>query len=204
MYEPTTTTWLPTYADLQTAVLSDPAAGASINFNAIATPQSFGSIKLYSAGAGNLRLHKNSAGTAYAINYNGTSLRSDSTSTPVTLVEGTSGQVDPTALNQAGGVSRFISVPVAASSDPVTLAVTYSNGSGNYDASTNPNGCLNGQVAIVDQTGKTWKVASACGTAEQTMSVTITDNSVTELYVLMTRTTDGGGGIRVWKIETTR
>ncbi len=119
-------------------------------------------------------------------------------------MEGTSGQVNPTSLNLAGGVTRFVSVPVAASADPLTLAVTYSNASNNYDASTNPTGCLNGQIAVVDQTGKTWKLGSACGTAQQTLSVTISDASVTELYVLMTRNTDTGGGIRVWKVDVTR
>ncbi len=204
VYVPTTTSWMPSYTDLQSAVVSAPAANTNANFNATATPAAIGGIKFYSATAGGLRLHFNSAGTAYAINYNGTALKSDTTGTPVVLVEGTSGQVNPVSLNTAGGVTRFVSVPVAASAEPLTLAVTYSNASNNYDASTNTTGCLNGQIAVVDQTGKTWKVASACGTAQSTMAVTISDASVTELYVLMTRNTDTGGGIRIWKLDVTR
>lgn len=201
---PVTTSWLPTYSELQTAVAANPAANTNANFNATASPLTFGGIKLYSASAGSIRLHFNSAGTAYAINYNGTALKSDTNATPVVLVEGTSGQVDPASLNLAGGVTRFVSVPVAASVDPLTLVVTYSNASNNYDASTNPSGCQNGQIAIVDQTGKTWKTASACGTTQQTLSVTLSDASVTELFVLMTRNSDTGGGIRIWKIDTIR
>lgn len=204
VYVPTTTSWSPTYTELQSAVAANPAANTNANFNVTAAPLTFGGIKLYSASAGSLRLHFNAAGTAYAVNYNGTALKSDATATPVVLVEGTSGQVDPTSLNLAGGVTRFVSVPVVASTDPLTLAVTYSNASNNYDASSNPTGCLNGQIAIVDQTGKTWKVGSACGTTQQTLSATISDASVTELYVLMTRNTDTGGGIRVWKVDLTR
>jgi pectate lyase len=204
VYVPATTSWLPTYADLQAAVVSGPAANANASFNATAAPLAIGGVKLYSVGAGNLRLHLNSAGTAYAINYNGTALKSDTAGTPVVLVEGTSGQVSPTSLNATGGVTRFVSVPVEASADPLTLAVTYSNASNNYDAGTNPTGCLNGQIAVVDQTGKTWKVASACGTTPQTLSVTISDASVTELFLLMTRNTDTGGGIRIWQVDVTR
>ena len=201
---PVTTSWVPTYSDLQAAVASQPAINGNANLNATAAPISVGAVRLYSASAGSLRLHYNSAGTAYAINYNGTALKSDTSATPVVLAEGTSGQVDPTSLNQAGGVTRFVSVPVAASSDSLSLTVTYSNASGNYDASTTPNGCLNGQIAIVDQAGKTWKVASACGTAQQTLTATLSDPSVTELYVLMTRNTDTGGGIRIWQVDVTR
>lgn len=204
VHVPTTTSWLPTYTDLQAAVVSGPAANANANFNATAAPLTIGGVKLYSVGAGNLRLHLNSAGTAYAINYNGTALKSDTAGTPVVLVEGTSGQVSPTSLNATGGVTRFVSVPVEASADPLTLAVTYSNASNNYDAGTNPTGCLNGQIAVVDQAGKTWKVASACGTTPQTLSVTISDANVTELFLLMTRNTDTGGGIRIWQVDVTR
>lgn len=200
---------MPSYTDVQSLVAAAPAANANSNFNVMTAPVSVGAIKLYSVGAGNLRLHLNSAGTAYAINFNGTALKSDTptttaTTAPVVLVEGTSGQVNPAGLNTTGGVTRFVSVPVTASETPLTLAVTYSNASNNYDASTNPNGCLNGQIAVVDQSGKTWKVASACGTAQQTLSVTIADASVTELFVLMTRNTDTGGGIRIWKLDVTR
>ncbi len=201
---PTTTTWVPSYTELQSAVAAAPALNSNANFNATISPLGFSNIKLYSSGLGNLRLHLNSGGTAYAINYNGTALKSDSNATPVVLVEGTSGQVDPTSLNASGGVTRFLSVPVTASSDTLTLTVTYSNASNNYDASTQPNGCLNGQIALVDQMGKTWKVASACGTGQSTISATISDANVTELYVLMTRNTDTGGGIRIWQIEVTR
>ncbi len=201
---PVTTSWLPNYTDLQAAVAAAPAANSNANFNATASPITIGAVKLYSVGAGNLRLHLNSGGTAYAINFNGTAVKSDTTTTPVTLTEGASGEVNPTSLNAAGGVTRFVSVPVAASTDPLTLTVTYSNASANYDATTAPTGCLNGQIAIVDQTGKTWKVASACGTAQQNLSVTISDASVTELYVLMTRRTDAGGGIRIWQVDITR
>ncbi|PUA27784.1 MAG: hypothetical protein B0W54_14725 [Cellvibrio sp. 79] len=206
VHVPVTTSWLPTYNELQSAVASAPAANTNVNFNVTATPVTVGGIKLYSATAGSLRLHYNSGGTAYAINYNGTSLKSDTPTkdttngtAPVVLVEGTSGQVNPASLNSAGGVTRFVSVPVTAGTDPITLDITYSNGS-----ATGASGCQNGQIAIVDQNGKTWKVASACGTTQQVLSTTITDANVTELFVLMTRNTDSSGGIRIWKINTTR
>jgi hypothetical protein len=111
------------------------------------------------------------------------------------MVEGTSGQVDPKILNGTGGVTRYVSIPVAASTTPVTVKITYSNASGS---------CVNGQIALVDQNTKAWKVASACGTTNSVMEVTVTDATVTELFILMNRNGDAGGGIRIWKIETTR
>lgn len=206
VHVPVTTSWLPTYDALQAAVASAPTANTNVNFNVTASPVAVGGIKLYSATAGSLRLHYNSGGTAYAINYNGTSLKSDTPTEnavngtgPVVLVEGTSGQVNPALLNQAGGVTRFVSVPVTAGPDPIALDITYSNGS-----ATGASGCQNGQIAIVDQSGKTWKVASACGTTQQVLSATINDATVTELFILMTRNTDSSGGIRIWKVDTTR
>jgi pectate lyase len=143
-----------------------------------------------------LRLHLNSAGTDYAINYNGSSLRTE----PTTLVEGTSGQVNPALLSGTTGVSRYVSYAFTPSDNPITMTVTYSNAS-----ATAPSACQNGQVAIVDQTGKTWKVASSCSNPEQsTISVTITDATVSELFVLMTRAGDEGGGIRIWNIQVTQ
>lgn len=200
---PVTTTWIPTYADLQSAVAAAPAANNNANFNATVAPITIGGIKFYSASAGSLRLHLNSEGTEYAVNYNGTSAKDDTKDTPVTFVEGAS-QVNPTALNAAGGVTRFVSVPFSPVATPVTLKVTYSNGSGNYDAVATPNGCLNGQIAIVDQSGQTRKVASSCGTTQSTIEVTITDANISELFVLMSRNGDGGGGIRIWNIEITK
>jgi pectate lyase len=200
---PVTTTWIPTYADFQSVVAAAPAINNNANFNATVAPITIGGIKFYSASAGSLRLHLNSAGTEYAVNYNGTSVKDDIENAPVTFVEGSS-QVNPGELNAAGGVTRFVSVPVSPSATPLTLTVTYSNGSGNYDAVITPKGCLNGQIAIVDQAGKTLKVASACGTTKSTISLTITDSSVSELFVLMSRNGDGGGGIRIWNIEITK
>lgn len=200
---PVTTTWIPTYSNLQTAVVAAPAANGNANFNATSTPITIGGIKFYSASAGSLRLHLANDSSAYAVNYNGTSVKDDAQLTPVTFVEGSS-QVNPTALNLAGGVTRFVSVPYTPVATPVTLDVTYSNGSGNYDANTTPNGCLNGQIAIVDQNGQTRKVVSSCGTTRSTISVTITDPGVSELFILMSRNGDGGGGIRIWDIEITK
>lgn len=194
-----TTTWIPTYVDLQSAVAAAPAMNNNANFNATLAPITIGGIKFYSASAGSLRLHLNSAGTEYAVNYNGTSVKDDTSGNPITFVEGSS-QVNPTALNLAGGVTRFVSVPFAPVATPVTLTVTYSNGS-----ATAPGACQNGQIAIVDQTGKTQKVATSCSNPEQsTISVTVTDATVSELFVLMSRNGDGGGGIRIWKIEITK
>ncbi len=68
VYAPTTTSWLPSYTELQAAVATNPAANTNANFNVTAAPLTFGGIKLYSASAGSLRLHFNAAGTAYAIN----------------------------------------------------------------------------------------------------------------------------------------
>ncbi|EIK46520.1 pectin methylesterase, putative, pme8A [Cellvibrio sp. BR] len=196
---PVTTTWMPTYTDLQALVAAAPATNNNANFNATIAPVTIGGIKFYSSGSGSLRLHLNSAGTEYAVNYNGTSAKDDTSGNPVTFVEGSS-QVNPTALNLAGGVTRFVSVPFTPVATPVTLTVTYSNGS-----ATAAGACQNGQIAIVDQTGKTWKVASSCSNpAQSTVSVTITDATVSELFVLMSRNGDGGGGIRIWKIEITK
>lgn len=198
-----TTTWLPTYTELQTAVAAAPSVSGNSNFNLTAAPVSFGGINFYSASAGSLRLHLASDGTSYAVNYNGSSLKDETKDDPITFVEG-SAQVNPTLRNVADGVTRFVSVPYAPVATPVTLKVTYSNGSGNYAAGTNDNGCLNGQIAIVDQTGKTLKVASSCGTTQSTITATVTDASVSELFVLMSRNGDGGGGIRIWNIEITK
>ncbi|MDO8344907.1 MAG: pectinesterase family protein [Cellvibrio sp.] len=199
VYVPTTTSWLPTYTDLQAAVAAAPAANANANFNVTATPITVGEIKFYSSTAGSLRLHLNSAGTEYAINYNGTSAKDDTAGTPVTFVEGGI-QVNPTALNSAGGVTRFISVPFTPSALPITLTVTYSNGS-----ATAPGACQNGQVAIVDQNGKTWKVGSSCSNPNRTtLTATVTDPAVSELFILMSRNGDGGGGIRIWQVEVTQ
>ncbi|WP_246841618.1 pectinesterase family protein [Cellvibrio sp. PSBB023] len=184
-----TTTWTPNYADLQTAVASDPATGANVNFTGNVAPYSLAGFNFYSPSDGRLRLHN--SGTAYAINYNGSSLPNE----PLTLVEGTSGQVDPKLLNVSGGVSRYVSVAYVATPNPVTLTVVYSNSSSS---------CVNGQIAVLDQTGKTHKVASACGTEQSVMSVTVTDPNVTELFILNTRSGDAGGGIRIWNIEITK
>lgn len=186
----TTTTFIPTYAALSAAVVSSPAANANANFNATATPVSVAGLNYYSASAGGLRLFYDATGTSYSINYNGSAFKTD-----VVMVEGTSGQVNPLGLNTAGGVTRYVSVPFAASASPVTLKVSFSN-----SATT----CVNGQIAIVDQNSKTWKVASACGTGTTTLSVTLTDSSVTELFVLMNRNGDSGGGIRIWNLELTK
>lgn len=194
-----TINWKPTYTDFASAVVAQPATNSNANFNATASaPVKIGDFNFQSSGAGNLRLHLNSAGTDYAINYNGSSLRTE----PTTLVEGTSGQVDPTLLSGATGVSRYVSYTFAPSSDPITMTVTYSNASANYDATIAPSGCLNGQIAIVDQNGKAWKVASACSNpAQSTLMATITDPTVSELFILMSRAGDSGGGIRIWNID---
>lgn len=188
----TTTTWAPAYADFSTYVGA--LASGNYPFTTTAEPITIGDFKFYSSTDGSLRLHETSA-PLYAINYNGTSLKDDSTSAPVVLVEGTSGQVDPKIRNGAGGVTRYVSIPFAGTADPVTVKVTYSNASGS---------CVNGQVALVDQNTKTWKVASACGTTNSTMETTIADATVTELFILMTRSGDSGGGIRIWNIEVTQ
>ena len=201
---PVTTPWVPTYSELQSAVAAAPATNNNANFNATAAPVTIGGFKFYSASAGSLRLHLNSGGTEYAINYNGTSVKDDTISAPVTFVEGSS-QVNPTILNAAGGVTRFVSVPFTPGTTPVTLTVTYSNGSSNYNPNATPKGCLNGQVAIVDQTGKTWKVGSSCSNPDKTtLTATITDSTVSELFILMSRNGDDSGGIRIWKIEITK
>ncbi|MDR7088867.1 pectinesterase family protein [Cellvibrio fibrivorans] len=198
-YVPNTEIWTPTFAALQSAVAAAPAANANANFNVTATPITIDGITFYSATAGSLRLHLNSAGTEYAINYNGTSVKDDTAGTPVTFVEG-GNQVNPTALNIGGGVTRFISVPFTPSALPITLTVTYSNGS-----ATAPGACQNGQVAIVDQNGKTWKVGSSCSNPNKTtLTATITDPTVSELFILMSRNGDGGGGIRIWQVEVTQ
>jgi pectate lyase len=184
-----TTSFTPVYAGFESAVATDPASGANVNFTGNAVPYSIGGFNYYSPSDGRLRLHN--SGTAYAINFNGSSLPDE----PLTLVEGTSGQVDPTLLNSSGGVSRYVSVPYAATPNPVTLAITYSNSSGS---------CVNGQIAVLDQNGKTHKVASACGSSQSVLTVTVTDPNVTELFILNTRSGDSGGGIRIWSIEVTK
>ncbi len=195
----TTTTWVPTYTELQTAVAAAPTAGGNANFNITAAPVIFGGIKFYSASAGSLRLHLTSDSSAYAVNYNGTSAKDDTSSSPVTFVEG-SVQINPASLNLTGGVTRFVSVPYTPIATPVTLTVTYSNGS-----ATAVGACQTGQIAIVDQTGKTWKVATSCSNpARATITATVTDPTVSELFVLMSRNGDGGGGIRIWSIEVTK
>ncbi len=195
-----TTTWDPSYFDFSSYV--GLLTAGNYPFNATATPINVGGLNLYSASSGSLRLYEAGV-TAYGINYNGTSLKNDTESTPVTFVEGSS-QVIPTLLNAAGGVSRYVSVPFTPVTTPVTLTVSYSNASNNYDAIATPKGCLNGQVAIVDQSGKTRKVVSSCGTGLSTFSVTITDSTVSELFILMSRNGDGGGGIRIWSVEITK
>lgn len=185
----TTSSWAPAYSELQTAVASDPAAGGNANFTGNAVPYSIGGFNFYSPSDGRLRLHN--SGTAYAINFNGSSIPDE----PLILVEGTSGQVDPTKLNASGGVSRYVSVPYAATPNPVTLTITYSNSSSS---------CVNGQIAVLDQTGKTHKVASACGSSQSVLTVTVTDPNVTELFILNTRSGDSGGGIRIWNIDVTK
>lgn len=194
-----TTTWVPTYTELQTAVASVPAANGNANFNATAAPVTFGGIKFYSASAGSLRLHLTSDSSAYAVNYNGTSAKDDTQQNPVTFIEG-GVQVNPASLNLAGGVTRFVSVPYTPVATPVILNVTYSNGS-----ATAVGACENGQIAIVDQNGKTWKVESSCSNpARTTITARVTDPTVSELFVLMSRNGDGGGGIRIWNIEITK
>ncbi|HSC66168.1 MAG TPA: pectinesterase family protein, partial [Cellvibrio sp.] len=96
---PMTTTWVPTYEDLQTAVAAAPVSGSNSSFNATPAPVTIGGVKFYSSTAGSLRLHLATDGT-YAVNYNGTSVKSDTTAAPVTFVEGAS-QVNPALLNVA-------------------------------------------------------------------------------------------------------
>jgi pectate lyase len=195
VYVSTTTSWVPNYTDLQALVASNPVANASSNFNATAAPVTAAGLKFYSATAGSLRLFLNSAGTAYAINFNGTAVKLDSNTNLIELIEGTSGQVNPLLLNVDGGVTRFVSVPLVASSNPVTLSLQF----------TNSSTCTAGQIAIVDNNGKAWKVAPSCvGSTLTSISTTVQDPTVTELYVLMVRRTDAGGGIRIWQIDVTK
>ncbi|MFC3114820.1 pectinesterase family protein [Cellvibrio fontiphilus] len=184
---PTTTTWTPTLAEFS-GMLGTLASG-NYPFNANPAPFTVSGLNFYSPTSGSLRLHE-ASGPVYAINYNGTSFKSD-----VVMVEGTSGQVDPKILNGTGGVTRYVSIPVAPSALPITVKITYSNASGS---------CVNGQIALVDQNTKAWKVASACGTSNSVMEVTLSDETVTELFILMNRNGDAGGGIRIWQLEVTR
>lgn len=187
VYVPTVTTWTPALAEFSGMIGA--LASGNYPFNANAAPVAVSGLNFYSPSAGSLRLHE-ASGPVYAINYNGTSFKSD-----VVMVEGTSGQVDPKILNGTGGVTRYVSIPVAASNLPLTVKITYSNASGS---------CVNGQISLVDQNTKAWKVASACGTGNSTLEVTLTDATVTELFILMSRNGDSGGGIRIWQVEVTR
>lgn len=187
VYVPTTISWTPSLAEFSGNIGA--LASGNYPFNANAAPITVSGLNFYSPSAGSLRLHE-TAGLAYAINYNGTSFKSD-----VVMVEGTSGQVDPKILNGVGGVTRYVSIPVVASNLPLTVKITYSNASGS---------CVNGQIALVDQNTKAWKVASACGTTNSTLEVTLADATVTELFILMNRNGDSGGGIRIWQVEVTQ
>jgi len=187
VYVPTTTSWTPSLAEFSGMIGA--LASGNYPFNANAAPVAVSGLNFYSPSAGSLRLHE-ASGPVYAINYNGTSFKSD-----VVMVEGTSGQVDPKILNATGGVTRYVSIPVAASSLPLTVKITYSNASAS---------CVNGQISLVDQNTKAWKVASACGTTNSILEVTLTDETVTELFILMSRNGDSGGGIRIWQVDVTR
>lgn len=187
VYVPTTTSWTPSLAEFSGNIGA--LASGNYPFNANTAPITVSGLNFYSPSSGSLRLHE-TAGLAYAINYNGTSFKSD-----VVMVEGTSGQVDPKILNGTGGVTRYVSIPVVASNLPLTVKITYSNASGS---------CVNGQIALVDQNTKAWKVASACGTTNSTLDVTLADATVTELFILMNRNGDSGGGIRIWQVEVTQ
>lgn len=187
VYVRTTTSWTPSLAEFSGNIGA--LASGNYPFNANAAPITVSGLNFYSPTSGSLRLHE-TAGLVYAINYNGTSFKSD-----VVMVEGASGQVDPKILNGNGGVTRYVSIPVVASNLPLTVKITYSNASGS---------CVNGQIALVDQNTKAWKVASACGTTNSTLEVTLTDATVTELFILMNRNGDSGGGIRIWQVEVTK
>lgn len=158
-------------------------------FNATTTPVAIDGFNFYSSGSGSLRLNEAATTGPWSINYNGTSLK-----TEVALVEGQT-NVNPTALNAAGGVTRYMSIPYLATSNPVTVTITYTNSSAS---------CSLGQIAIVDKTGKAIKVGSACGTTNQSISATVTDPTNTELFILYTRNTDASGGLRVWQVDVTK
>lgn len=194
----TSINWLPTYSELSTLVASDPASGANASFNATTAPALVGGINFYSKGLGNLRLFNE--GTAYAVNYNGSSV-----STTTALTEGSSiGIVYNTNL------SRYISVPYTATTSEVTLVVEYSNSTTGTITSGQVGGKAYGaaEIVITDKNGKIIKVANACpndGTTaladKVTTTVKLTDATNTEFFVLFNRATDGTGGLRVWSVK---
>lgn len=166
-------------------------------------------LNFYSPTAGALRLNEAAATTGpWAINFNGTSLK-----TAVDVLGIGSGQVT-TDLSTGTGLTRYMSVPFTAAPS-VTLVVEYSNSTtGAYDG-TSVGGKVygNGQVAIIDKSGKVLAVQSACAfdagktnavADKQTISATVTDGTTNELFIIYNRSKDATGGLRVWSTKLTK
>lgn len=179
-------------------------SSSNYSFNANASVFAVDGFNYYSPTAGALRLNEAATGGPYSINFNGTSLK-----TAVDVLAVGSGQVDPTQLSTGTGLTRYVSIPYAATSKPVTVTIDYSNSTTGAFSGGQVAGKAYGaaQVAIVTKAGQIVAVKSAVlissdGTQalgdSQTLSATFTDPSNTEVFVIFNRSTDGTGGLRLW------
>lgn len=163
-------------------------AGSNTNVLATSSPVALDFIKFYSKGDGNLRL--NNANGVLSINYNG-----ESFSPALTAGTAVAKGDDVSDRN----LTRYVSVPVQIST-PIQLSIDFVNASANKDEST-PNGCEAGRIVLIDQRGLVLDSHSSCGQSTTTFTSRVTDTSVTEIFITMSRLGDGGGGIRIQEIR---
>lgn len=189
----TTTTVINFTTSVPTSLLAAAPAAGNTNFSATASPVSALGLIFYSRDAGRLRYSINN--DKGSINYNGASFQSDLTAATDVSVG--------TQLTQFSNLIRYIAIPVTVTASSVDIVLNYANASKDY-SEAELNGCLNGLVILTDQVGRVLKTASACGVDYRDMTLRVTDETVTHVYVLMTRAGDGGGGIRVENISITQ
>ncbi|HSD36996.1 MAG TPA: hypothetical protein VLC92_05775 [Rhodocyclaceae bacterium] len=174
--------WLPTYTTLSSVVASDPATNASVNFNA-STLATIGGYEFSSPTAGHLRLYKDSAGTSYAVNFNGDSVASlGAAGTTITI---------PSSF-------RYVAFPSVAAGSQVAVSYSYAN-SASCDAT-----CTVPRVALVDAAGNVL-ASDLVYSASTVTQMTATATSTGKVYVVFSRNFTGtgtaGGGLRIWSLE---
>ncbi len=176
----TGTSWVPTFSAVSAQIaVSDPAANGNADFPAMTAAAIVDGIELFSPSSKNLRLYKHETDGTYAINFNGSSLA-------------TLGDVG-TVVDVSGNF-RYIAAAAVSNGDEVRVTYTYT-GSGSCTAN-----CATSRIALVDAGGNV--LASKANlpdlTGEDTISATAT--SAGKMYVLFSRNTGEGGGIRVWSV----
>ncbi len=195
----TTVAWIPTRAEFSTALSGVTCSSGNQTMVAGTYTVGSGAVTVYSTST-KLRIYDSadtstcaSAGGTVgtlAVNFNGSALAATA------AVAAVGDTLDPSTA-----ASAYIKLPYSSAkttSPSITLNYSYSA------SSTNP--CSQGQIIVVDaSTNKVLNADNICANTAKTsvkVSTSATVGTAGGIYVLFSRGTDGGGGIRVWEIDS--